>query len=109
MFMSSFFYDLMCSEALSQSDLESDFQVLSLYPNPSTGYIKVEWPYAQNENVQLSIFTLSGQKVYASLLPISSMAVEINTHMLRPGIYILSFLSNTGRMYYARLNKMEAN
>ncbi len=69
---------------------------LKVYPNPSSGLIKVKIEGAVAGQGELVIYDLNGKVVYQSNLEINSRGAEKNIDLsnLSKGIYILGFNSN---------------
>jgi len=78
--------------------------VLKLYPNPATDKLNVEFLSTQNSAAKLSVYNLSGQKVFtAETETTEGMNTQsINTNALSNGVYIFEVYSNgeTQRMKF---------
>lgn len=71
-------------------DLEPVSKSFNVYPNPTNGYLKLEFSQGQN-NVQLSIYSLTGTRVFTEL--ISGSSHELNLSPFPKGIYFLALNS----------------
>jgi len=58
-------------------------------PNPSTGIFKVFVDLDRPENIELNVYSISGQKVYHSRNTTSELNEEIDLGELNNGIYFL--------------------
>ncbi|MFV8332505.1 endonuclease [Flavobacterium sp. GSP14] len=74
---------------LSREDFESN-EIL-LYPNPSNGVVKINFP-STNETYSVQIFSTIGQKVFEKEFTNSSYAVINN---LQNGVYIVKITNNS--------------
>ena len=76
------------SEITSLEDLENNVQTLvKVYPNPSTGNLKVSWSKDAVEETSLEVFDVNGERnmVFDQLKADSG----IDLQYLDPGMYIL--------------------
>ena len=72
-----------------------------IYPNPNNGEFKVLFIKNDN-NIQLSVYSLNGQKVYSKSLGDVSSSQEqvVNLHNLDKGIYVVSVKGNNQNKNY---------
>jgi hypothetical protein len=70
----------------TQPDLKMDG--INLYPNPTTGDIKLQVPGIGK--VDLSVFSLDGQKIFEqNYQEANGQTISINAQSLNPGIYLV--------------------
>ncbi|MDX9697299.1 MAG: T9SS type A sorting domain-containing protein [Bacteroidales bacterium] len=69
---------------------------LDIYPNPSNGLFKLDLPADKIENSSLEVFSLSGSKVYSTVITESTNQIDL-TH-LNSGTYLIK-LSKDGIIY----------
>ncbi|MGA2297765.1 MAG: T9SS type A sorting domain-containing protein, partial [FCB group bacterium] len=72
--------------------------IKTIYPNPSTGMVKLEYNLQKSENIVLIISNQTGQKINSidlSLLPSGQHNYEFDTHSLPVGIYFIVLKSNS--------------
>lgn len=72
-------------------------KALSNYPNPASSSTTIEFDMAMNSEVELSVFDLTGRKVYTQNLGQKEAGfhnVLFNTSMLNEGIYMYTIKTN---------------
>jgi hypothetical protein len=88
---------------LSQTDFtENNF---SLYPNPAEDQLNINWNSVPNEDTQITIFNLVGQKVAEFTSNASLKTTSLPIQNLNAGMYILQIQSsdiNTSRKFIKR-------
>ncbi|HKC34914.1 MAG TPA: T9SS type A sorting domain-containing protein, partial [Chitinophagaceae bacterium] len=60
-------------------------EAFNLFPNPARNEIIVSC----SDNANISLFSISGEKIKVRLEKINSNQVKINTSFLKPGLYII--------------------
>lgn len=97
--------EYLCALALVANDINdtNDKKCLSLtgsdfiftpYPNPSSGKINVDWVSTSDEQVKVSIFTLTGEVAFVQQFPLVAsglVQLSINTSALSNGLYLIRF------------------
>ncbi|MFH1121933.1 MAG: T9SS type A sorting domain-containing protein [Bacteroidota bacterium] len=74
---------------------------VSVNPNPATGVINIT-TWKSQANIELQVFTMSGQKVYARSYPGSFSNFNIDLSFLQKGVYMLR-LSDGERQHNQKL------
>ncbi|MEO0331394.1 MAG: T9SS type A sorting domain-containing protein, partial [Bacteroidota bacterium] len=67
---------------------------LKMYPNPATSRVLINLPL--NEEVEVSIYSTTGQLKHQSTLSSRSSDYEVELDHLSPGLYFVRFTSNQG-------------
>ncbi len=82
----------------SSEDLPAIQKDVKLYPNPFDQNITLDIELKQSEEIQVNIYNLSGKRTRQQVLPLGSGLnnVEINTHSLPNGIYLLEIITSEG-------------
>jgi hypothetical protein len=75
--------------------VENDKLTLSVYPNPTTNKVFVDYELVADNTITLRIISLEGKTVYANLITNSDGLLEINTSHLNDGIYFVTVQSET--------------
>jgi len=78
-----------CSASLSVDELET--KSFNIYPNPSSGNVKINFENP-NENYNVQVFSVLGQKVFEKDFTNSSSAVINN---LQKGVYLVKITTDT--------------
>jgi len=79
------------SVSLAYSVIEIEFQLsknissLNLFPNPSSGLVKIEYSGNKNENKNIEIFDMLGKLVYTNTFNSNSFNIELSS--LPKGVY----------------------
>ena len=68
------------------------FVDFSIYPNPTTNIINVEYDQIKLENVKMQIATMEGKIVYTRKLDRSQKKIIYDTSLLKPGQYFVRFI-----------------
>ncbi|MFH6991933.1 T9SS type A sorting domain-containing protein [Flavobacterium sp. FlaQc-48] len=74
------------AKKVSVSDFDADYQILSAYPNPTSGSFEIEIPGIKNE-VTIELYNFSGQLVSAKTYPVESGKAQLNLENQPSGIY----------------------
>lgn len=74
---------------------ENEIISFSVYPNPTTDYISLEYNASLMENASVSITNYNGQVVYQN----TSFTDRIDVSNLNSGVYILQLTSDTKKGY----------
>ncbi len=69
---------------------------ITIYPNPVNNQLNINYVSSNNENLQLNIYSVGGQKVMSSKVTsiIGSNQFEINTSTLESGIHFITISKN---------------
>jgi uncharacterized delta-60 repeat protein len=71
---------------------------VTIYPNPSTGFIMLDLPYLENEKAGIYIYNSVGAMVYSTEMSIINSSARIDLPAgLATGNYIISLVSNNRR------------
>ena len=81
---------------------EENMPTFSVYPNPTTGELRIENGELKMENVE--IFNIFGEKLFSQQLLTSLSDYSINISHLKSGIYILAAQTSSG-MFYKKIIK----
>jgi alpha-tubulin suppressor-like RCC1 family protein len=65
-----------------------------VYPNPSNGWLTIEYQLDENETGQIEVFDLSGRSVYDSTLSSGRSTAQIRLENLQSGLYLLRIAVN---------------
>ncbi len=88
--------------ALGIIDVED--YLYTVYPNPNNGSFNISIESGNNDNIQLSIFDLSGKELYHSdAISDKSNIYNIDIPNVKSGIYILSITKN-GVRYFRKIS-----
>jgi hypothetical protein len=77
---------------LSVNDLDDNAFGVSMYPNPSNGFVTIDIPSTFGENVSLTIIELGSGRIVQKL-DVSSNIQELQLNNLSAGIYIIQIIS----------------
>lgn len=78
--------------------------IFSIYPNPNNGSFNISIESGNNDNIQLSIFDLSGKELcYTDATSDKSNIYNIDIPNVKSGIYILSITKN-GVRYFRKIS-----
>ncbi|URC13838.1 T9SS type A sorting domain-containing protein [Flavobacterium sp. B183] len=85
-----------CEGAFAKNVSVSDFesQILSAYPNPTSGSFEIEIPGAKSE-VQVELYNFSGQLISTKTLIIESGKIKLNLENQPSGIYAIKVYLDT--------------
>jgi len=87
-------------EEVSLSEL--DKSILSVYPNPSDGNITIASEQLSDQEANISVFDISGKKVWSKSILAMSTKEHVVLEGLNPGTYLLS-LESEGRVYRRKI------
>lgn len=76
----------------------SETSTLKLYPNPVKSNLTIEFELTESSNVNLSVFNLSGVKIYNEEMvdqPVGLRQVQFNASSFPEGMYIVLLTHNT--------------
>lgn len=78
------------------STIASEDASLSVYPNPTSGNLNIQWQNQQAGAVKVSVSDIIGREVYHSTLSLDAESGQsmINLSELKDGIYIISIKSD---------------
>ncbi|CAA9198462.1 hypothetical protein FLA105534_02119 [Flavobacterium bizetiae] len=82
------------AKKVAVSDFDSDYQILSAYPNPTRGSFEIEIPSAKNE-VKIELYNFSGQLISAKTYPIENGKAQLNLENQPSGIYAAKIYLDT--------------
>ncbi|MFN4123892.1 MAG: T9SS type A sorting domain-containing protein [Flavobacteriales bacterium] len=87
-------YEFMAGLGLSTEDLPVK-PSLRLFPNPTAENLQIELPQNIKGQLSIDIFDLSGKRVISkSLNNFHDSVLQMKTHSLQPGIYIVNLMSD---------------
>jgi len=78
-------------------DIES-LTSFNLYPNPSDGYFQLEAEFAKWEELDVEIYSVVGQLVFAQRVTGTEVRVEVDIRDAAKGTYILRMSGDGGRL-----------
>lgn len=73
-----------------------DNQNIKLFPNPAKDVVTLSWPASGEEEVDVSVFTITGRKVRSLSLKKAADSVECDLYDLESGVYIVKLRSQGG-------------
>lgn len=76
-------------------------QLFSVSPNPATSFTKLSFSQPV-EQAEISLFTLSGKKIFSQQATFQTQAYILNVQSMQPGIYIIS-VKNNNTIYRQKL------
>ncbi|WP_276133414.1 T9SS type A sorting domain-containing protein [Polluticoccus soli] len=76
-------------------DTKEKTSTLSLYPNPATNIINLEWAQPLHD-AKISLTNMMGQQVYQTNQPVNGSSMSVQIDQLPAGTYLLSVHNNTG-------------
>ena len=65
-------------------------KAIGIYPNPSTGYVKIAFIKQNNPDISIMIFNSQGREVYEKL-HLNINPAQLDLSFLQPGIYTAVF------------------
>lgn len=81
--------------AYGDSSVQNNFSLkINIYPNPNTGIFTIQFPNKVDDNFELEIINLAGQKVYSALLN-NDKLYQIDLTGKPKGIYIAKITRGT--------------
>lgn len=87
---------------LSVSDFESN--MITIYPNPTTDFLRVRFNHNSNQNIEISLFNQLGQKLLLQNAEIVNQEISLNLSNHASGVYFLTLKVN-GQVYKTKINK----
>jgi Secretion system C-terminal sorting domain len=71
-----------------------------VYPNPTTDKLKIKLDVAENQNVNVEIYSLRGSLVYQENIPVEGLELnhEVNIGNLTPGTYMIKMTEKRGQV-----------
>ncbi len=86
-------YSSNCHSVIGIEELEKDFG-LSIYPNPASEQLTIEFKKKSKENIGIEIDDICGKTVMSKTKLSSENMTAIDISMLNQGIYLLKFVSD---------------
>lgn len=69
--------------------------ILSIYPNPTSGNITVQWPKNNSNSAAITVVNVAGQVVYSKILNITGAErSDINLSSLNAGLYFINIVAD---------------
>lgn len=81
---------------INVSDLFNNKNV-KVYPNPAKDYINIAWEGFAQSDIQISLVSVTGQKIVAKTVPANQQSVQISTEGLQTGVYYCVLQSGNNR------------
>jgi len=78
---------------------------ISIYPNPTTDVLNLNWNKKLNDNAILTIYSLSGQLVYSETLLNGSASKQLDVKNYTDGTYLISIESSSKVLRTAFIKK----
>ena len=69
-----------------------------IYPNPAVDYVKVKLPERKSEQTSISLFNLTGKKIYRQEIDSYQDEITIQANNYPPGIYIIVLQMDTDQI-----------
>jgi hypothetical protein len=73
---------------------------ITIYPNPSSGQLNIQWKEANGAKAAISIVNAAGQLVYSDAFNWKQSTESISIANLQAGIYWVNIADNTGNVIY---------
>jgi len=89
--------------SLGVADEES--QLFSLYPNPAGEVVNIQTNLALGTQVDVEIYNLLGQQVYAKQQELKSATLQVDVNTLNSGVYMVKLTDEAGSQYSHKLIK----
>ncbi|KAA1242836.1 T9SS type A sorting domain-containing protein [Aquimarina sp. RZ0] len=83
-----FWSGIVSENILSIEDIETDDNIIALYPNPTANFLNIKFTIKTTYNITL--FNSNGQRVMTKEMNSSTLGNQINISSLSPGFYVLS-------------------
>ena len=74
-------------------------RAISLYPNPVTDQLRLEWTHEGFRNAGVVITDLAGKVLVEDVLGAGNGTVSLETGSLAPGLYLLNITDREGRLF----------
>ena len=91
------------NETMSVEDIENN--LISLYPNPAQEVVNIQTNLALGTQVEVEIYNLLGQQVYASQQELKSSNLKVDVNTLNSGVYMVKLTDEAGRQHSHKLIK----
>lgn len=85
---------------VSINNVQNEQQKVEVYPNPSDGNINIDFNLENQENVEISVYNTSGQKIInltSKLFTQGHHTLSYDIGYLPEGVYFISLTSNTSK------------
>ena len=80
----------------TSSGVEETENSFAVYPNPADNYLNIKLENASEATSTINIYDLSGKQVLSQNLPVKQKTIQVNTELLKNGLYFLTIVnSNT--------------
>ena len=87
----------------SLSVAESSFSEITIYPNPATKLIRIDFSRIKsNQNISIEIFDMQGKKILNELRT-SETVFDLNVSTLNTGLYLIKCSTETGNEFVQKL------
>lgn len=87
----------------SLSVAESSFSEITIYPNPATNLIRIDFSRINsNQNISIEIFDVQGKKILNELRT-SETVFDLNVSTLNTGLYLIKCSTETGNEFVQKL------
>lgn len=88
------------SKRIKRSAIEESNYV-QLFPNPSTGLLSVQFQDSEAKNIEISIYSVTGQLKYSKRIACSNCTIDLTE--LQPGIYFVRLMNNDIMLHLEKL------
>jgi len=78
---------------------------LKIYPNPTSDNINLSMAEQPKQELQLEVYTISGQLVFEKHLPAFEKEQRINIQHLQSGVYLVKLMSEYQVVYSGKIVK----
>lgn len=69
--------------------------IISAYPNPTTDVLNLKWNKQFNENVTMSIYSISGQLISSEVIESGNNSTQVNVKHFSKGAYLINITSSS--------------
>jgi len=84
---------------------DEDNKLFSLYPNPAGEVVNIQTNLALGTKVDVEIYNLLGQQVYAKQQELKSATLQVDINTLNSGVYMVKLTDEAGNQYSHKLIK----
>ena len=77
---------------------------ISIYPNPVSQTLNIQYNFKNNSKVRLEIFDVIGQQVYSRMMDNSENKTTVNTSNFMSGVYVVK-LGNEKEQFVSKFVK----
>ncbi|MDP1725970.1 MAG: M1 family aminopeptidase [Bacteroidota bacterium] len=77
--------------------VENEKRLFKVFPNPSEGMVKVEFPFEHNAGI-IEVYDITGKLVYSENIEAGKNELVMKTPLWKPGSYILKFNDGLGQV-----------